>query len=196
MGGNKRNGYIQPLCASLTNQSTMTAIKNYKIDFIKRTKEILEGNYQYFQNKDREVTFLLNCLLGLIIAISENEKKKRTVFKENIDDSFIEFIPDKIGFLDSQKFDKDLTNKNLTELNLKIGHRNDLKGKNKLWFINKLRNGIAHQNIEEVNKNGVWTGVRLWNLNNSRKDFEIVFTIEELKKIAIKLSDMYLSNKE
>lgn len=172
----------------------MTAIKNYKLDFIKRTKEILERKYQDFENEDREVTFLLNCLLGLIITISENEKKKQTVFIGNIDESFMKLIPNKIGFIDNHKFDKDFTNSDLTELNLKIGHKADLKGKDKLWFIKKLRNGIAHQNIQGVNENNIWTGVRLWNSNNSRKDFEIVFTIEELENLAIKLSDIYLSN--
>ena len=53
----------------------MSAIENYKIEFIKRTKEILEGNFQILEEKDREVTFLLNCLLGLIVTISENEKR-------------------------------------------------------------------------------------------------------------------------
>ena len=171
----------------------MTATNNYRIDFIKRTKEILEGNFQSFREKDREVTFLLNCLLGLIVTISENEKRRNKVFKGNSDTGFLTVIPEKIGFVENDQADTDLTNTELTELNVKVGHKNDLKRKSKLWLINKLRNGIAHQNIEGVNENDKWVGVRLWNTNNeSKKDFEIIFMIEELKSLAIALSDKYL----
>ena len=171
----------------------MSAISNYRIDFVKRTKEILESGYQNFKDNDREATFLLNCLLGLIITISENEKKSKSVFKGVIDSEFIEIIPSKIGFIKKYNTDTDYTHADLTELILKIGHRDSLIGMRKLWFINKLRNGIAHQNIEAINESGTWTGIRLWNINNySEKDFEIIFTISELKNLAIKLSDIYL----
>ncbi|MDT8301623.1 MAG: HEPN family nuclease, partial [Sedimentisphaerales bacterium] len=90
--------------------------------------------------------------------------------------------------------DHDLTNVDLTELSVKVGHKKDLKGKNKLWLINKIRNGIAHQNIKGINENDRWIGVRLWNNTSaSKKDFEIIFTIEELKSLAIALSDKYLA---
>jgi len=172
----------------------MTAIKDYKIDFIKRTKEMLEENYESFKEKDKEVTFLLNCLLGLIVSISENEKKGNEVFKGNIDDDFLILLPDKIRFVEDKQMTNDLTNINLNELNvkIKISHKNALKGKSKLWLINKIRNGIAHQNINGINEDGRWVGVRLQNSNNSKKDFEIIFTIAELKKLAIALADMYL----
>ena len=151
----------------------MAAIKKYRIDFIKRTKEILEENFQSFEEKDREVTFLLNCLLGLIVTISENEKTGKKVFKDNIDNDFLTLIPDKIGFVKRNRVDDDLTNVDLTELNVKVGHKEDLKRENKLWLINKIRNGIAHQNIEGINENDKWIGVRLWNNTNaSKKDFD------------------------
>lgn len=174
-------------------ENIMTAIKNYRIDFIKRTKEILEENFQSFEEKDREVTFLLNCLLGLIVTISENEKTEKKVFKDNIDNDFITLVPDKIGFVKRNRVDVDLTHVDLTELNVKVGHKEDLKRKNKFWLIKKIRNGIAHQNIEGINENDKWIGVRLWNNTNTfKKDFEIIFTIEELKSFAIALSDKYL----
>ena len=145
----------------------MAAIKKYRIDFIKRTKEILEENFQSFEEKDREVTFLLNCLLGLIVTISENEKTGKKVFKDNIDNDFLTLIPDKIGFVKRNRVDDDLTNVDLTELNVKVGHKEDLKRENKLWLINKIRNGIAHQNIEGINENDKWIGDRLWNNTNA-----------------------------
>ena len=171
----------------------MGKINNYKIDFIQRTKEILKTNYQSFEDKDREVTFFLNCLLGLIVTISENEKREKKVFKDNIDNEFLALIPDKIGFVESNRVDDDLTSTDLTELNVKVGHRNALKGKSQLWFINNIRNGIAHQNIEGINENDKWVGVRLWNTNASKRDFEIIFTIEQLKQLAIVLSEKYLA---
>ena len=172
----------------------MSSIENYKIEFIKRTKEILEGNFHVFEEKDREVTFLLNCLLGLIVTISENEKKKEKVFEGNIDTNFLTLIPDKIGFVGRNQADDDLTNTDLTEVSVKVGHKDDLKKNSKLWLINKIRNGIAHQNIEGINENDRWIGVRLWNTNNSKKDFEIIFVIEELKRFAIALADKYLED--
>ena len=81
----------------------MSAPVNYKIEFVKRTKEILEENFQFFQEKDREVTFLLNCLLGLIVTISENEKRKNNVFRGAIDPDFLNLIPEKIGFIEKNK---------------------------------------------------------------------------------------------
>ena len=65
-------------------------------------------------------------------------------------------------------------------------------GRDKRWFIRKLRNCIAHQNIYGINKDSKWIGVRLWNINNSKKDFEIVFTIDELKNYVIELAKNYL----
>jgi len=172
----------------------MVSIKNYKIEFVQRTKEILE-EYHHFEEKDREATFLLNCLLGLIVTISESEKRKNVVFKGNIDETFLELIPDKIGFIEKKSIKEDLTDEDLTKLTLDIGHKTDLKNKSKFWFINKIRNAIAHQNIEGVNnENDEWIGVRLWNLNNRKKDFEVIFTLDSLKNFAEKISGFYLEN--
>ncbi|MEA2095707.1 MAG: HEPN family nuclease [Candidatus Cloacimonadota bacterium] len=171
----------------------MGAMNNYPIDIIKRTKEILEENYDFFQVKDREATFLLNCLLGLIVTISENEKKEKKVFKGNIDKDFLTLVPEKVGFIESKSV-KDLTDTGVSELCLQVRHREHLKGQSQFWFITKIRNGIAHQNIEALNENDDLVGIRLWNTNNAfKKDFEIIFTIEELKTLSNALSEKYLS---
>lgn len=169
----------------------MTEIKKYKIDIINRTSEILDKHYPYFKDNDREVTFLMNCLLGLIIAIFENEKKKRKFLIGNIDHNFLTLIPDKIGFINSRDITDDLTNQDLTQISVNVRHKDHLSIKDKYWFVNKLRNGIAHQNIEGINENGKWAGVRIWNENNDKKDFEIIFQIDELKAFAIGLSNLY-----
>jgi len=176
----------------------MTAIEKYKIDIVTRTKEILINYYPKFEENDREVTFLMNCLLGLIISITEVEKEKRKLLRGNIDDDFITNIPEKIGFIQSKNISEDLTNIDLTETTLNVGHKKDLIGKDKFWLMSKLRNSIAHQNIFGINKNDKWFGIRLWNINNSKKDFEIVFTIEELKRFSIELAESFLEirNKE
>ena len=170
----------------------MGEFKNYKIDIVTRTKELLEDNFSDFQNKDKEVTFLLNCLLGLIVNVSENEKISNLTITGNIDKDFLSNIPDKIGFIIKGQHKQDLTNTDLTDIQTKVGHKTELISCKKLWFVNKLRNGIAHQNIEGINDNDIWVGLRLWNTYNDVKDFEIIFTIDELKKLALKIADEYL----
>lgn len=172
----------------------MGQIANYKIDIIKRTSEILNTHYPHFEDNDREVTFLMNCLLGLIIAIFENERVSRKILKGNIDDNFLSFIPDKLGFLNARNLSDDLTNIDLTQIYINVQHKDKLHLKDKYWFVNKLRNGIAHQNIQGINDNGKWAGVRIWNINNDKKDFEIIFQIIELKTFVNKLAEMYLEN--
>lgn len=184
---------------SLTKDRKMET-ENYKIDFVARTKEILEEDYSHFEGKGREVTFLLNCLLGLVVTISENEKENQQVFQGKIDDDFLELIPDKIGFyLNPEQVNPEqesciLIDVSSVECRVRVGHKKELRKKTKLWLINRIRNGIAHQNIEGISKEGQWTGVCLWNIDKkSRKDFEIIFTIDELKNFAIGLSSRYLN---
>lgn len=171
----------------------MSAIKNYKIDFVSRTKELLNDNFADFKTKDKEVTFLLNCLLGLIVNVSENEKKSKLTFKGKIDADFISQLPDKVGFIIKKQHSEDLTDERVKKIEIKIGHKSDLKSQDKFWFINKLRNGIAHQNIEGINEGDKWVGVRIWNTYNEERDFEIIFTIDQLKNLAIKIADDYLT---
>jgi len=59
---------------------------NYKEEIVKRTKDLLETKFEGLKNDDREVTFLMNCLLGLIIAVSEKEKE--TPIFNKIDNRF------------------------------------------------------------------------------------------------------------
>ena len=172
----------------------MGSIQSYQIEFIERTKDILTEDYHHFNDKDREVTFLMNCLLGLIVTVSEEENRKLKVFKGKIDDNFICLVPKKIGFV--KEIQEDLTDMSVTKLNVQVGHWDDLKREDKFWFLNKIRNAIAHQNIKGMNENEKWVGVSLYNETNSKiKDFEITFTIEELRTFATKISEKYLNEK-
>jgi hypothetical protein len=176
----------------------MGSIEDYPIEFVRRTKEILQKKFDYFKKEeDREVTFLLNCLLGLIVTVSEEENRKLKVFKGKIEDDFLDLVPKKIGFVKKIQVDDtfDLIQESVAELNVPIGHWDVLIREDKFWFLNKIRNAIAHQHIKGVNENGKWVGVKLWNESANGKDFEIVYTIEQLRKFAIEISDKYLSEK-
>lgn len=62
-------------------------------------------------------------------------------------------------------------------------------------LLNKIRNAITHQHIKGVNKNKKWIGVQLWNEPKAKmKDFEVVFTIVQLRNFAIKISKKYLDS--
>ncbi len=174
----------------------MSEIINYKVEFVRRTEKLLNESYNDFKSKDLEVTFLLNCLLGLIVSVTENEKKSRQSFKGDIDDDFISLIPDNVGFIINKLHSKSLVDKRVKKINSKIGHKSDLSSFSKLWFINKLRNGIAHQHIEPINKYGKWVGVKLWNEYKNERDFEIHLTIKQLRALALKIADIYLRENE
>ena len=90
----------------MVRENIMSEIRDRK-DFVKRTKEILKGKYDYFkEEEDREVTFLLNCLLGTVVAVSES---KNNNLNGNIDDKFLELFPDEIGFLKTKSNEYDLS---------------------------------------------------------------------------------------
>jgi len=172
----------------------MGEIKEYKVDIIKRTLDMLKKNFEFLKERDSEVTFLMNCLLGLIVAITENEKQTNELLKGKIDDNFISMIPKKVGFIEFPACEKDLTVLTNDDYFVEIRHWEQLKNKQKMWFLKKLRNSIAHQNIEGINENNRWIQVRFWNMIHSKKDFEIIFTIEEMKTFAIELAERYVSS--
>ncbi len=175
-------------------------------EFVKRTKEILKKEFYNFVHKDREVTFLLNCLLGLIVTVSEIEKAEgNKVLDGEIDDKFLALIPKKIGFVNEKDgVDEDLgliNKKTVAELNIHVCHWDELSRKKKSWLLSKIRNGIAHLNIEWENDNEKIKAIKLWNKpfgpkNAKKKDFEIIFEIEKLRKFAIGLSTKYLNSKK
>lgn len=162
----------------------------YNKDFVKRTRKLLEINYDYFKEKDLEVTFLMNCLLGLIIAISENKNFKK-VLNNNIDDDFLSHLPEKMCFIKLNNTNINLEDCSKNNIKFRISKKEDLKSEEKKWFINKLRNGIAHQHIKEINNKGKWTGVEIWNEanNNNIIDFRISFLTKELRQFVLFLSE-------
>lgn len=166
----------------------MTAPVEYPKDFVEKTKKIIEDHFDSFKTSDREFTFLLNCLLGLVITVNEKRGNK---FNGEIDADFLKFIPEKIGFIDLPSNQTDLLS-DTTIINIK--KHSDLISKTKVWFLGKIRNGIAHQHIKVEENDGNWTGIRLWNIKNKNKDFEIIFTQKELKDLAIEIASIYLAD--
>jgi hypothetical protein len=68
---------------------------NYPKDFVERTKKLVETHYECIKTTNElEVTFLINCLLGLIVAVAENGKATGLVK----DKDFLRNIS-KVGFL-------------------------------------------------------------------------------------------------
>lgn len=159
-----------------------------KSDFINRTKDILELEFKHMAEQDREVTFLLNCLLGTIVAVLESEEGKKQL-KGNVDGEFITLLPDEIGFIKKPLEQDSLINVTTGSIKFEVGNKADIKSVPKSWLLKKIRNGIAHLNIEWKNEGGQCKAIRLWNEPKPQiRDFEIVFTVEELREFAVRLS--------
>ena len=172
----------------------------YNKDFIKRTRELLKNHFSKLEKEDLEVTFLMNCLLGLIVSISENKGYFNKVLDNNIDEDFLSNLPKNICFIKLNKSTVNLINCSESNIKLKISKKVDLKNYKKKWFINKLRNGIAHQHINEINDNDndndneKWIGVEIWNETKSNIiDFRISFQIKELYDFVLFLSEQFIN---
>lgn len=53
--------------------------KNYPLEFVERTIKLLEELSPHAKKAELDVTFLLNCTLGLIVATSENIKEGQLI---------------------------------------------------------------------------------------------------------------------
>lgn len=183
-------------------------LKDYPREFVERTIRLLKEGSECMSKKGLEVTFFLNCLLGLIIATLENLDKCNSGFfqKRLTEDEIILYLPKKVGQINFKetfkKYVEEINKKSLigqldekiyfdTEVNIET-YKN-VKNLTLEKFLKKIRNGVAHQNIMPVNENGDWKGLRIWNFDrNGIKDFEIEFKINELKSFAIFIAERYL----
>ncbi len=167
---------------------------NYTAEFVERTKQLLEQVYEKAESENLENTFLMNCLLGLVVAVSELKKgDSKKYFDQKINDELLAKIPNKVGYLVNN------SEYNLlgieSSISFEIGKRENLSAQTASWLLGKIRNGIAHQNIEAINSNGKWNGVKIWNHDKQkRKDFEIEFTNFELKDFTLFISLQYIAH--
>lgn len=174
----------------------MSASNNYPIDIVERTDSLLKGNHSL--GTQFEVTFLLNCLLGIIVAANEfdkrkgNGKLKSLPFPENL----LNLIPSNLTFIDRQKIIKSVSidRDNISWL---VFNKNELCNSaqkyNLGWFLEKIRNSIAHQHIEAVNLDNAWVGIKMWNEPViGVRDFEVEFSVSELRELALIIASIYL----
>ncbi len=157
----------------------------YDTEFIKRTQTLINGYHEKYT-----ITLLLNCLLGLIIL--PNEFKGRKGRKFTFLNQDIQSIKEIQGIISKNNFLFNPTKKKKGD-----GYVSDKKSlKN---FLKKIRNGIAHQQIEPINENGEWKGVRIKDINdfnNKNLELEIEFTIKELRDFAFFISTKYIEEFE
>lgn len=161
----------------------MGAIHNYNTEFPKRTLRLLKS----FQNNKIDyslnVTFLMNCLLGLIVTAVENSARKELIHGD-VDDELLEFFPDNVEL-------------KIGKHNLLSYPKSILKKRSKLSVLRQIRNAIAHQHVEPHNNDDNWVGVTLWNEPQPGIiNFRISLQTVQLNSLAIYITNHYLRSKK
>lgn len=157
----------------------MGAIREYKLEFPKRTIYLLDSFRKQEVDYRYDVTLLMNCLLGLIVLAVENSDREK-LMPGKVDTGLLEMLPHKVKYKRGKK--------GIQEVSADF-----LKSLDKLELLKKIRNGIAHQNILGINENGIWAGVKLWNINKSGEiNFEMTLSTEQLYSLATYISKHYL----
>lgn len=159
-------------------------IQNFSIEFVRRTKEILQD----YSGK-RDMTLLLNCTLGLIILPYEKGRSSRNqrIWKTSIED-IKELHGVQIDIFNPIKY-RHKTTKQL-----------EYYPKNLESILRKIRNGIAHQHIEPVNADGEFCGVVVKNYWEDKQnpdkimDLHITFTQTQLHLFSLFIADLYLGD--
>lgn len=184
-------------------------IKDYSKEFVERTLKLIDSCFEDAKSKELEVTFLLNCLLGLIVTANENIENEEYFTKTKLfDEEIVAFIPKTIAILNTsnliKKIKEDVNKKSLInqiddELKIEntviVEKYEQIKNLTLKQFLRLLRNGIAHQNLMATSDNDHWKGIRIWNYNNNGiKDFEVEFKIVELRKFAIFIGKKFIEN--
>lgn len=150
-------------------------IKKFEIEFVKRTKDLLLG-----YEGPWDMSNLINCTLGLIILPYEATRESPPPFWE----TELPNLPFRLEIFDPIQSIK----------NSKIKYY----PKTLAVLLQKIRNGLAHQNIEPVNENGKFAGIIIRNyfgLTKSHLDLKIHFSQQELKKFALFIANEYLKNR-
>lgn len=145
----------------------MAEMKNFKRDFVKRTIEILDKNYE---NTEYEVTLLLNCLLGMVSLPIEDKKSSK-------DNHVVQFENDCV-----QK---------LKQLSIKF-QSNDSTDQ----LFRNIRNSICHMHIEPSAYQGYIENINFRNFSNGNKGkltFWVIISVENLREFANYVAKEYLS---
>lgn len=166
---------------------------------IKNTKEIIET---FSDCKEFSLTMLINSLLSLVIL--PFEKAKKADGKKTFPGAYKE-LEKKLGF------------RPIVFAPIKSCQNGRIKYSNKTiyTYINKFRNGIAHQNLDvyvDENKIIYITVYNVYSLSECKKcqflackekgvehvrgetiDFKITVTVEQLQELALYIADSYLT---
>lgn len=149
-------------------------IKNFNIEFVKRTKKILNEYSGGF-----DFSTLINCTLGLLILPYENVKfSTNPIWDQDVSEIATIRVLDITRFEPIEK--------------IKSGNTTYYPKTAKV-FLQKIRNGLAHQNIQTINDNGSFTGVIIKNFYFEKQDLEVTFTQKQLHDFALFIADQYLS---
>ena len=107
---------------------------------------------------------------------------------------FLNLIPDEVGYIENYKNINSLSLIGNTNISIPILCKNNMKNKMQSWYVNKIRNCIAHQNIEAINENQKWEKVRMWNINPSMgRDFEVIYDCYLLKQFGIYIAQLFMN---
>lgn len=149
----------------------MVEIMKFETEFVNRTINILEkykGPYS-FSN-------LINCTLGLIILPYENITST-DIWEKEVNE--LDFL---IG-IDIKMFEPIKKILNGTQIYYK---------RTLFTFLRKFRNGLAHQNIIPINKNGKLNQVEIFNKYSTVTDLRVLFTEDQLRTFALGIAKVYL----
>ncbi|MDR0693771.1 MAG: hypothetical protein LBF81_00525 [Prevotellaceae bacterium] len=158
---------------------------DYKLEFTYRTKKLVEQSHTIRNMFGLEVTFLLNCFGGLVIAVWEFKKDDEQFLATPLDEDFLRYFKSLQLVLDRQ----------LVEINSPERKRQAFQRYTKRDILEKLRNSISRQNINSIADNGQWTGVTMWNeiANKKERDFEVEMDIEKLRSLSLAIADAYIN---
>lgn len=157
----------------------MGAVNNYNIEFPRRTLKLLQSFRDKKVDYNLNVTFLMNCLLGLIVTAVENSERQQ-LMAGNVDNDLLNLLPDNVE--------------------IKVGNhplatfpKARLLTRGKLSVLKKIRNGIAHQHVNPHNNGNNWIGVTIWNVNPGGEiDFRLSLTTQQLHSLATYIAEHYL----
>jgi hypothetical protein len=155
----------------------MTEITKFEIEFVERTKRILEeyrGEYK--------LSNAINCTLGLLVLPNER------IINYDIRPWNTPVVDmEELAFLNIRVFEPIRRIEN---------EERSYYPKTLQILLKKLRNGIAHQHIIPVNRLGLFVGIKIQNLFPDVKpilDTDVEFSRTELEKFAVFIADQYLA---
>ncbi len=157
----------------------MDEVKEFDVDFVERTKEIL-GAY----NGTRDMSIILNCLMGLVIFPFEKIKATNDSFWDTELSAITDF-----PIFKQHKFEPIEKIKNA-----KVTYY----PKTLRTLLRKVRNGIVHTHIEAINDNGQFAAVGIRNYFEPKTktylDMHLEFSQEQLRVFALFIADEYLKH--